>query len=532
MKSLVGVAGLKGRVLRPVRVGVGVVGLAGMELMLSIGILYTKKVRIYSGIILTHNGGICLSYGVKCHSSQGLSLPICAFQPFFTGRSADFVKDNPSDYVLCVKLCLMPTKFTKIVATIGPASESPEMLEKLAKAGANLFRLNTKHNSLEWHLEVVSRIKNLSKQQSINSLAGGIEANGSEDAQNPGIIIDLQGPEANSRNSKESMEAPSLCEKDLEILQAFSKTPKSHPDYIALSFVRSQKDVTTLKTELTRLNLNSRIIAKIENQAGLDNIDKILQVADAVMIARGDLGNETPPEKIPYLQKIIINKCRAQAKPVIVATEMLLSMVEKPVPTRAEVADVANAVYDRTDAVMLSEETAIGKHPLEAVETMVRVVAFNEHQALLQGSASTGSFGSTGSLGMDFMPDSLDQTHAIVKSALSMLEPFSGVAVSKLIVGTQTGYTAQVFSSFRPRVQVLALSDKLDTVGALGLSFGVEPVFVDSKTMEEGSADPEILLAYLKGLGLLESGDMALLVQGQRTNDPGKTNSVVVLGVR
>ncbi|HDQ88554.1 MAG TPA: pyruvate kinase, partial [candidate division WWE3 bacterium] len=209
-----------------------------------------------------------------------------------------------------------------------------------------------------------------------------------------------------------------------------------------------------------------------------------------------------------------INKCRNAAKPVIVATEMLLSMTKSPTPTRAEIADVANAVYDCADAVMLSEETAVGKYPVEAVQTMTRTVSFNEKQE---------------SLGVDFEPDSLDQTHAVVKSALTMLAPFSGVNVAKLVVGTQTGYTAQVFSAYRPKVPILALSDKQSTVGVLSLAYGVFPLFVDFA--ERDFSDLEVLTAHLKDLGLVSTDEMVLFVHGKRTNDPGKTNSLAVLRV-
>jgi len=379
-------------------------------------------------------------------------------------------------------------KLTKIIATVGPASETPETLEKLAKAGVNLFRLNTKHNTLDWHLSIITAIKRTVPQA--------------------GIIVDLQGPEIRLESSPSN--APTLTSMDMEILKALPKDV----DFIALSYVRNKMDIITLQNELKRLKLNSKIIAKIENQEGLDNIDQIVTEADAIMIARGDLGKETPAEKIPYLQKIIINKCRNAAKPVIVATEMLLSMTKSATPTRAEIADVANAVYDRADAVMLSEETAVGKFPVDAVETMVRTVAFNEKQE---------------SLGVDFVPDSLDQTHAVVRSALTMLEPFSGVNVSKLVVGTQTGYTAQVFSSYRPKVPILALSDKKSTVGILNLSYGVFPIFVDFSAQD--FSDLDVLTAHLKDLGLVSMDEMVLFVHGKRTNDPGKTNSLAVLRV-
>ncbi len=475
------------------------------------------------------------------------------------------------------------SRLTKIVATLGPATESDEKINSMVEAGVDIFRFNTKHNTLDWHLERIEKVRNTGK-----SRFGTV-----------GVMLDLQGPEirigtpqdksfsmkegdkailtANrDRNFKSTKKTgknaiivsepkllagmdkgdnfsiedglhpfevvskvkdgvmeikalsdvtiqsnkslnlvgkentlPTLGEKDLNIIKNLQDTDI---DFIALSFVRSGQDIDFLREVLGNHSVRTKIIAKIENQSGLDNINEIISDADGIMIARGDLGIETPPEKIPYYQKVIINKCRDASKPVIVATQMLQSMIERRTPSRAEIADIANAVYDRADALLLSEETAVGKYPVEAVKIMDRTTSFNEMQDFL---------------GVEHLPDSLDQTYAVVKSALSMLEPFSGVNISKLIVGTETGYTARVFSSHRPKIPILALSDKISTVRELSLSYGVIPVMVAME--EESFFSPDILMDLLKKKALLKDGETVLFVHGRRLNDPGNTNSLSVL---
>lgn len=339
---------------------------------------------------------------------------------------------------------------TKIAATIGPASDSPDMIRELIAAGTDMFRFNMKHATRDWHDERIARVREIA--QNANKKIG--------------ILIDLQGPEirvetiskldvtfkagemvtfrlvpGESREiiipTKEVFSAikpgvriliddgdaevvvneqmgpdwftgkistdyvikhrkslnirdveidlPSLIEDDLRKLDM---EHISLVDFVALSFTRTKNDVENLREQLKKRNLSCWITAKIENQTALDNLDEIIDAAESVMVARGDLGVETPIEKLAYHQKLIIKKCREKNKPVITATQMLQSMVENPRPTRAEACDVANAVYDGTDATMLSEETAGGKYPVESVKTMEKIISFTETVATMPTAAN------------------------------------------------------------------------------------------------------------------------------------------------
>jgi pyruvate kinase len=479
------------------------------------------------------------------------------------------------------------TKLTKIVATVGPATDSPDAIEALIKTGVNVFRFNTKHNSVEWHLEHIDMVRAASQKLGVLvgvmvdlqgpeiriglsadsedtkiSLSAGQEVffAGPGSSQNSVDTIDTISPETHvvilrkgvvealetgdkftledGRYSFEvaekteagfravvltdkvtirdnqgmnvtakSLDLPSLSDEDILLLEGIKN---SHVDFLALSFTRSAQDLDNLRKEASERGISSRLVAKIECRQALDNLDEIIGHSDGIMIARGDLGIEIPPEEIPHHQKVIINKCRNASIPVIVATQMLQSMVDSPLPTRAEVADVANAVYDKADAVMLSGETAVGSYPVEAAEIMAKTISHNENHLSGDGESIPA----------------LGRTHAVVGAALSMLEPFSGVAVDKLVVGTQTGFTARVFSSYRPTAPVLALSDEKDTVGGLTLSYGVLPVYVDLN--ETGFSTPDVLIAHLKERGLLHQDEIVLLVHGRRIKDPGNTNSLSV----
>lgn len=237
---------------------------------------------------------------------------------------------------------------TKIIATVGPASDEPKMIKRLVKAGVNVFRFNFKHNTLRWHDDRIAMTRKAAKRKAT-------------------ILIDICGPEGRVKSKT------TLFEDDLA---ALGLAKKYQVEWVALSFTRDNKDVKNLKKAIKGIGLEAKIIAKIENQSGIDHFQAILKEAEAIMVARGDLGEELAIEQVPYWQKKIIKACRRARKPVIVATEMLESMVSKPRPTRAEISDVAQAVYDRADFVMLSAETAIGKYPVETVKTMRQTISF------------------------------------------------------------------------------------------------------------------------------------------------------------
>lgn len=248
----------------------------------------------------------------------------------------------------------MPSK-AQIIATIGPATKGKEIIKEMIMHQMDAVRLNFSWGTHEEHAGYIKNIR--------------------EDAKEAGkripIIQDLSGPRLQEKTGHEfNQEAQEIItEKDLADLKFGIE---QNVDYVAMSFVGSADDILKLREKMRKFGQVIPIIAKIERKIALDNIDEIIKTADAIMIARGDLGNEIPLEQIPFIEKDIIEKCKKAGKPVIVATQMMLSMMENPLPTRAEVTDVAYAIINGADAVMLSEESATGHHPLEAVEMMER----------------------------------------------------------------------------------------------------------------------------------------------------------------
>ncbi len=466
-------------------------------------------------------------------------------------------------------------KKTKIVATIGPTSDTEERIRELIQAGVNVFRFNMKHSVIEWHSERIARVQKIADELKIPT----------------GILIDLQGPEirietpnkqdiavkkgdhmlfterflsdtqsvaiphpivfdvlkagdslliddgflefkivsnANGIITAEALDdcvikhrkglnlpgkkidLPSLIEDDLKKLDM---AEKNKVDFVALSFSRTKKDIEILREEMKKRNVNARIVAKIESQEALDHLDELIESADAIMVARGDLGIEVPIEELAYLQKMIITKCRKARKPVITATQMLQSMIDNPRPTRAEATDVANAVFDGTDAVMLSGETASGKFPVKAVSAMARIVRFNEKHATPPKLESA----------------TLDQTELIVNAAQSIITEKHMADISAVIVFTETGYTARVLSSLRPHVPIIAITDKSKTVETIVLSYAVIPYFTK---LPSGSFQlPSTILEELKKHQYIRSGDSVLIVHGRHWKTPGTTNALTIVRV-
>ncbi|NCC10757.1 MAG: pyruvate kinase [Bacteroidia bacterium] len=253
---------------------------------------------------------------------------------------------------------------------------------------------------------------------------------------------------------------PSLTEKDKNnILYAIEKDI----DFIAHSFVRNQQDVFDIRQILDAHNSDIRIIAKIENQEGVDNIDEIIEAADGVMVARGDLGIEVPQERIPGIQRMLIRKCILAKKPVIVATQMLHTMINNPRPTRAEVTDIANAIYYRTDALMLSGETAYGKYPVDAVKTMTKIAAQAEKDKLEENDIRIP------------LDDSNDVTAFLAKQAVKAT---SKLKIRAIITDSFSGRTARNLAAFRGKYPVLAICYKEKTMRHLALSYGVEAIYM------------------------------------------------------
>lgn len=454
-----------------------------------------------------------------------------------------------------------------------------EIITKLIENGVNIFRFNMKHNVPEWHIERINRVQKVANSLQVTTgilidLQGPeirIETPNGEDISideddkisfgvsfDQGSVLEkfvriahtsviesllvgdkfsiddgflsfevIEKPNSTLLIAKSAqkgvikhrkglnlsgidVDLPSLIDEDLDKLDIAAT---SKVDFIALSFTRSKQDIEILQNEIKKRDIQAKIIAKIESQKGLDNIDEIIDVADGVMIARGDLGIEVPIEKLTYIQKELIKKCRTHSKPVIVATQMLQSMVRNPLPTRAEAADVSNAILDGTDCIMLSEETATGNYPVKAVDCMRKICKFNESHKELA----------------DFVPESPDQSHAIVKAALSMFQNNSGIKIDKVLVFTETGYTARVLASYRPNIPVVAISDNKKTVENLTLTFGVFSYLMSFPT--GNFTFPNNLTFDLLRAGVLKEGDTILIIHGKQWKDPGNTNALVVMGV-
>lgn len=463
-------------------------------------------------------------------------------------------------------------KATKIVATIGPATESPAVLSELMEAGMNVARFNTKHNEPQWHNEVVHRVRSVAQERHVPI----------------GVLLDLQGPEiridlpdqtpfslekgetvtlTSERQASETktifvpaqaieslevgneilledgacelkvvkkeahtltaqalfactikprktlntpgltLDLPSLTDRDRSFLD---EVEPAAVDFVALSFVRSRSDIDLLREELHERDYQVQIVAKIETQAALDNLDEIIAAADAVMIARGDLGVEVPFQELIYWQKTIIDKCRQAAKPVITATEMLKSMVEHPRPTRAEVSDVAHAIYDGTGAVMLSDETTIGKYPVKAVMTQARIAEFNE-----------AHFSSE----MEFVAHTTAPA-ALTHAAVALLEK-SRMTIDKVVCVTETGATARLLARYRPDRPIIALARTPQTYHQLSLAYGVEPFLLEADHIKN-EAD---LIAFCKQHQLIVAGETILLLRGELIRQAGITNTLTVLHI-
>lgn len=249
---------------------------------------------------------------------------------------------------------------TQIIATIGPSSEKKEIIADMIKHHMDVARLNFSWGTYEWHVNVIKNIREVAKENNLSIP----------------IIQDLSGPRIQTGGEHRFGEEEStITEKDIENL---SFGIEQGIEYVALSFVGSVSDIIKLKQLIKEKGGNQKVIAKIERKLAYENLDEIIKESDGIMIARGDLGNEFPLEEIPFIQHRIIQECKKAGKMVIVATQMLLSMVNSPTPTRAEVSDVAYAILDGAEAVMLSEESAKGNYPVEAIEMMEKIALVAE----------------------------------------------------------------------------------------------------------------------------------------------------------
>lgn len=473
-------------------------------------------------------------------------------------------------------------KFTKITATIGPSCDSEESIASLIGSGVNVFRFNFKHNAVEWHGERIQRVKNVAQDIGIHTgtlidLQGPeirIHLSDGELAVAEGEIIflgtefrkdgksitipqkeiikslekgqdvfiddgaftftveDTLGEEVTLRchsngviKERKSMNIPGLnvplpvlIERDYDGLDLV----KQHGvNFIALSFVRTAEDIRFLRKEMEKRGITAQIVAKIEAQKALENLDEIIEETDIIMVARGDLGVEVPLEQVPYYQKVMIKKCLEHGVPVITATQMLQSMIEAPAPTRAEISDVANAVYDLTDSVMLSGETATGKYPLETVKIMARTAQFNEH-----------TFPNDRRKFYDYIINDIGAM--ICNSAYSF--SFQCFQNNEEIVGflvfTQYGNTARLLSRYRPHIPIFAFTESPHVRDSLTLSYGVLPFCTDILrdhyiTKDEITKTTKVL----KEKSLIKTGDRLITVYGDARAEAGMTDTMRIIQV-
>ncbi len=291
-------------------------------------------------------------------------------------------------------------------------------------------------------------------------------------------------------------------------------------DFVAASFVRNADCIREIRSLLDAHGSNMRIIAKIENAEGIDNIDEILEAADGIMVARGDMGVEIPAENVPHIQKLIIKKCNEAQKPVITATQMLDSMIRNPRPTRAEVTDVANAIYDGTDAIMLSGETAMGKYPVEALRMMVHIAESSEPYL---------DYG-------EYSHRNINAYDRLISNALSRATVWTADALhaKAIIAPTMHGFTTNLISNWRPRCTIIGMSPNKDVLRKMQLSWGVEPVV----SVREATTDEliEHSVEIAKKRGYIQSGDKVVVTVGvkqkhQPANSLGETNNLRVIEV-
>jgi pyruvate kinase len=463
---------------------------------------------------------------------------------------------------------------TKIVATVGPASNNKEMLRALVKEGVDVFRLNFSHGTHEDHLKVINYVREINSEMGtkvallqdlqgpkirVNDMQPGIEIVAGQE-----IVITTRQVLGNNELVSTSYErlpkdvkvgdmiliddgkielkvkevrdidvvcaviyggplkprkginlpftkvsAPSLTEKDLADLQFGLK---HKVDWVALSFVRKAQDILSLRDIINGAKSTTRIVAKIEKPEALENIDAVIEATDAVMVARGDLGVEIWMEEVPMVQKRLVEKCNKAGKPVIVATQMMESMIENPRPTRAETNDVANAVMDGADALMLSAETAAGKYPIEVIRSMVRTIGSVEKQGDI-----FFRFRELDPKAPNYFNDSL------ILTACKLAKDVN----AKAIVGmTQLGYSAYKAASHRPNANIFAFTSNDSIINTMNLVWATQAYHYDKAASTDATiSDVE---AILKRDGHVKAGDTFIILASMPIQERGRANMIKV----
>jgi len=463
----------------------------------------------------------------------------------------------------------------KIVATVGPASNNKETLAKLVQAGVNVFRLNFSHGEHSVHAEVIQLIREVNEELGshvaiLQDLQGPkirvelVKDNGVPIEEGQEIVITTDSCEGTSERVSTSYQnlpqdvkpgdmvliddgnleltvkevkgndvhcivkyggilksrkginlpftnvsAPALTPKDINDL-AFGI--ENDVDWIALSFVRSGEDIRDIKERIAKSGKDIRVVAKIEKPEALQNIDEIIAESDALMVARGDLGVEIVMEEVPMAQKMIVEKCNLAAKPVIIATQMMESMINNPRPTRAETNDVANAVLDGADAMMLSAETAAGMYPVQAVEYMTRTI---------------GSVEGAGQIYDHFyLPNSESDTFLNDNLMLTACKLSEHVNAKGVIGNTFSGYTAFKMSSHRPHAKIFIFTPNKSLIPKLSLVWGVQGFFYDKiESTDKTFEDQE---SILREHGYINSGDVFITTASMPINEKGRTNALKI----
>jgi pyruvate kinase len=446
-------------------------------------------------------------------------------------------------------------KKTKILCTVGPSSFSEETLRKMFKAGMNGVRINTAYGDFDQYEAVIERIREIADipvmidvkgpeirikatQKKVVNKGETVEVgfNSEEisfnhdfyDKMDVNDIVYIDNGKIKTRVIKKNnrklqlllmdngtiedgkgvnipnkrLSVSTFPEKDLELIKLAAKLDV---EYIALSFTRDVKDVENLKAQTK--SFEGGVVAKIENFEGVKNFDEILNAVDGIMVARGDLGVEIEPERVPLVQKSIIKTCNQQGKLVVTATEMLESMIHQPAPTRAEVSDVANAILDGTDVVMLSGETAVGQYPIEAVKMMTRIAHATENTV----KSYVEDYGT-------FINISDTISKAIQRICQDM-------PVDKVITMTISGYTARMIARFKVSQPVIAVTPNKKVKKQLELVFGVYPVQIDYRNEKDRIAS---VANQLHAMKLVDEADITLFTSGVRTAMKHSSNSIEI----
>ncbi|MBN8695397.1 MAG: pyruvate kinase [Bacteroidetes bacterium] len=475
-------------------------------------------------------------------------------------------------------------KRTKIVATLGPASSSAEVIEGMIKAGADVCRINFSHGSYDNVLQQINTIREINKKLGTHTAIladlqgpklriGVVENNGVELVAGKEIIITTQECvgtaervyitypqfpkdvkvgeniliddgklllETVSTNGVDEVKAvikhggilsskkgvnlpntkvslPCLTEKDLKDLD-FALT--NHVDWVGLSFVRSASDIIELKHLIANFNqkIRTRVVAKIEKPEAIFEIDAIIKETDALMVARGDLGVEVPMQQVPVIQKMLVRKCLEQSKPVIIATQMMESMITNISPSRAEVNDVANSVMDGADAVMLSGETSVGNHPAKVVEAMTKIIQHVEQEADIYNRENAAP--EVDIRNERFLSDSICYT------AAKMAQRTSAAAI---VTMTHSGYTAFKLASHRPKANIFVFTDNYDILTTLNLVWGVKGFYYDKNISTDHTiADIKFIL---KKNGMVKTNDLVINIASIPLSEKGKSNMIKLSAV-